>query len=313
MNFISTFLLLLGVIQYGYCYQDKTVYQCLVDKSYSSFAQLLKEANLDTMLAGKGPFTLLAPSNSAVASVDANFMSTLGRNSLLLKQVLRYHIVDAYEVIPSLTSQGTVMTSLGQPLDVAKTATGVVINNSTTVDPANADIVCNNGIIHEIDSVMVPPIFSTHNIAATMIERDDIFKDFFLYALLSNMTQLLESGEYTVFAPTDLAFGRYSHLSEIPRDPKSAFIYLEILKYHIVPGARYSYQLSDQQKLYTLHGSPITISLPGSDVNVDDAKVVEANIPASNGIIHAIDHVLYPADLLYALVQGTTSRPAFPG
>jgi len=124
--------------------------------------------------------------------------------------------------------------------------------------------------------------------------------------------KLIAVGEYTIFAPTDLAFGRFSTLNKITREtPNYRMIYYEVLKYHIVPGARYSYQLQDQQKLYTLHGAPITVTLPGQGVSIDGvANVVEANIPASNGVIHAIDHVLYPADLLQALINTTTPSPS---
>jgi len=55
-----------------------------------------------------------------------------------------------------------------------------------------SDIICNNGVIHTIDKVILPPVFSTNNIAATLILRDDIFKDVFMALLLNNLTHILE-------------------------------------------------------------------------------------------------------------------------
>ncbi|KAL4229924.1 hypothetical protein ACF0H5_010315 [Mactra antiquata] len=308
---VSTLCVLLSIAQLGHAFIDKDVYQCLVDQGFSSFALLLKTANLDTTLTGPGPYTVLAPTNAAIAQIDPNLLSTLNYNDMLMKQVLKYHIVNSYQITPSLVSDGTVLTSIGQPLTIERTPMGVVLNNASTMEPTKTDVICNNGIIHGIDSVMLPPIYSPFNLATVMVKRDDIFKNFFLYALIANLTHLVETAEYTIFAPTDLAFGRYSHLNDItPNTPNSAMIYLEVLKYHLVPGARYSYQLKDGQTLYTLHGSPITVHMPGNNTMVDSAKVVEANIGASNGVIHAIDHVLFPADLLQALIQpGTTMSP----
>lgn len=69
----------------------------------------------------------------------------------------------------------------------------ILLNNASTLVQGNGDIICNNGIVHIIDTVLVPPVFSTDNLAAVLLERDDIFKEFFMYALLSNFTKLIES------------------------------------------------------------------------------------------------------------------------
>ncbi|XP_060565289.1 periostin-like [Ruditapes philippinarum] len=296
-----TAILTLAFFRQANAFIDKNVYQCLVDYNLTSVAGLIRDAKLESTLTSStgGPFTIMAPTNAAVAAIDPDTMASVIKSSVLLQQIVKYHIINKYEVIPALISAGSVETMEGQSITVTSQPSGIRLNNASTVLKDNGDIICNNGIIHVIDTVLIPPVFSTHNLAAVLLERDDIFREFFLYALLSNFTHLIENGEYTLFAPTDLAFGRYSHLNDIHRDtPNAGKIYLEILKYHIVPGARMSNMLSDGQILYTLHGSPITIHLNNGGVKVDDANVVEANIPGSNGVIHAIDHVLFPADLL---------------
>lgn len=305
MNKILKVVFVLALFRTGEAYIDKNVYECLKDYNLTSLAQLIQETNLVTTLSGSGPFTVLAPTNNAVANIDPAIMVAGTRNKVLLAQIVRYHILSAYKVTPALINDGKENTIEGQPITISTDAGGVLINNVSRILGSSSDIICNNGIVHVIDTVLLPPVFSIDNLAAVMIQRDDIFKDFFMYVLLSDMLKLIETGEYTIFAPTDLAFGRYSHLNDIRQGtPNAASIYMEVLKYHMIPGSRTSQQLQDGQRLYSLHGSPVNITVNRNGVMVDAARVVEADIPASNGVIHAIDHVLFPPDLLTQLVQG---------
>ena len=68
---------------------------------------------------------------------------------------------------------------------------------------------------------------------------------------------------------------------------------VKILTYHVVPGAVMSTELKDGEEVTTVEGSEVKIEV-GRGVKVDDAKVVKADIKASNGIIHVIDKVILP-------------------
>lgn len=105
---------------------------------------------------------------------------------------------------------------------------------------------------------------------------------------------LAEEGPYTVFAPTDAAFaalpkGTLKNLLK----PENKGKLQEILKYHVISGAVTSKMIKPGQ-VETLEGSKITLKVKGKRVMVNNANVVQADMKASNGVIHAIDRVLMP-------------------
>ncbi|SLN61669.1 Immunogenic protein MPT70 precursor [Roseivivax jejudonensis] len=106
---------------------------------------------------------------------------------------------------------------------------------------------------------------------------------------------LTGEGPYTVFAPTDEAFEALPDgtvdelLMEENQDQLTS-----ILTYHVVPGAVMSADLSDGMEAETVEGSSVTVSIDGDTVMVGDATVTQADIEASNGVIHVIDTVLMP-------------------
>jgi uncharacterized surface protein with fasciclin (FAS1) repeats len=100
-------------------------------------------------------------------------------------------------------------------------------------------------------------------------------------------------GPFTVFAPTDEAFaalpkGTLENLLK----PENKDKLVKILTYHVVSGTVMSTDLK-AGKVVTVEGSPVTIRL-GKLVTVNDARVVKADIKASNGVIHVIDKVILP-------------------
>nr|WP_246246661.1 fasciclin domain-containing protein [Paenibacillus lemnae] len=101
------------------------------------------------------------------------------------------------------------------------------------------------------------------------------------------------NGPFTVFAPTDEAFtALLKQLNVTPEQLLERPDLKNILLYHVVPGKVLSTDLKDGMKVKTLEGSEVSIST--NPVMINDAKVVKADIPASNGVIHVIDKVLLP-------------------
>lgn len=99
-------------------------------------------------------------------------------------------------------------------------------------------------------------------------------------------------GPFTVFAPTDEAFAALPEgtvealLEDIPA-------LTAILTYHVVPGKVMSTDLTDGMMAETVNGASVTIGV-GDTVTVDGATVTQADIEASNGVIHVIDAVILP-------------------
>lgn len=105
-------------------------------------------------------------------------------------------------------------------------------------------------------------------------------------------------GPFTVFAPTDEAFAALPPgvLDELMK-PENREILVKILKYHVVPGEVGSSDLTSGE-VTTAEGSPINVAVDSTGgVTVNGANVVQADIPATNGVIHAIDRVIIPPDL----------------
>jgi len=103
---------------------------------------------------------------------------------------------------------------------------------------------------------------------------------------------LRTKGPYTVFAPTDDAFGRLApgELDALLKDTRKL---KTVLRYHVVEGKVVGKKVKPGY-LETLEGTPMVASLEGGNVSVNGAKVVQADIAASNGVIHAIDAVILP-------------------
>ncbi|MEJ2061655.1 MAG: fasciclin domain-containing protein [Gammaproteobacteria bacterium] len=99
-------------------------------------------------------------------------------------------------------------------------------------------------------------------------------------------------GPYTVFAPTDEAFAK------IPQDQLNALLadkeaLVKVLTYHVVPGKVTAAQVTSLSSAKTVQGQSIRIDT-SDGVRVDNARVVQTDIPASNGVIHVIDTVILP-------------------
>jgi uncharacterized surface protein with fasciclin (FAS1) repeats len=101
-------------------------------------------------------------------------------------------------------------------------------------------------------------------------------------------------GPFTVFAPTNEAFAALPEGTvENLLKPENKDQLTAVLTYHVVPGKVMSGDLSDGMTARTVQGGEVTIGTAGG-VTVDGANVVQADIEASNGVIHVIDAVILP-------------------
>ncbi len=103
-------------------------------------------------------------------------------------------------------------------------------------------------------------------------------------------------GPYTVFAPTDEAFAKLpAGTVDNLLKPENKDQLVAILTYHVVPGKVMSSDLTNKQlKAGTVEGSDLSINALSGGVSVDNAKVIQADIETSNGVIHVIDTVVIP-------------------
>ncbi|WP_405000946.1 fasciclin domain-containing protein [Halomonas sp.] len=102
-------------------------------------------------------------------------------------------------------------------------------------------------------------------------------------------------GPFTVFAPTDAAFGALPDGTVASLlEPENQEQLQAILTYHVVPGKVMAEDAMPADSATTVQGQDITITTMDGSVMIDDATVVQADIEASNGVIHVIDSVLMP-------------------
>ncbi|RZI85258.1 MAG: fasciclin domain-containing protein [Rubrivivax sp.] len=101
-------------------------------------------------------------------------------------------------------------------------------------------------------------------------------------------------GPVTVFAPTDDAFKAVpaATLDKLSKDQE---LLKSVLTYHVVPGSVKAASLNGNTPLATLNGAQLAVSKAGEFVTVDDGLVTQADLAASNGVVHVIDRVLMPA------------------
>jgi uncharacterized surface protein with fasciclin (FAS1) repeats len=134
--------------------QPKNVAEVIAsDPDLSTLEKLIKEAGLTQTLSGPGPFTVFAPNNAAFKAVPAKTMGELASDKALLTRVLTYHVVPA-KAMAADVKQGNVKSVNGANLGLAKAGNYVTVENAVVVRP---DLEATNGVVHVVDSVMLPP------------------------------------------------------------------------------------------------------------------------------------------------------------
>lgn len=134
----------------------------------------------------------------------------------------------------------------------------------------------------------------TGNTIAAVVSNDPNFSTLLSAVQAAGLTQTLSgSGPFTVFAPTNAAFAK------VPQDQLQALLndparLRAVLLYHVVPGRVTSAQVAGLSSARTVQGGTLNVSASGGTVRINDATVTQADVPASNGVIHVIDTVLLP-------------------
>ncbi|MFN7172538.1 MAG: fasciclin domain-containing protein [Fimbriimonadaceae bacterium] len=133
---------------------DRTIVEIAAgNENFTTLVSLVQAAGLAETLSGTGPFTVLAPTNAAFAKVPKEVLDMLAADRDLLRQVLLYHVVPGNVMAADLKA-GTVKTAQGEMVTVRLADGKVQFNNATVV---TADLKAKNGVIHVIDTVILPP------------------------------------------------------------------------------------------------------------------------------------------------------------
>ncbi len=261
--------------------------------NFKTLAAALEAADLIDALKGRGPFTVFAPTDEAFAKLPAGTVESLLKpeNKAKLQAILKYHVVSGSVMADKVTGLKFAETLNGQRIDIAVKGSNVMVDKARVT---KTDIACSNGVIHIIDSVIMP---QTNDIVEVADEAGS-FSTLLAAAKAAGLVDALKGeGPLTVFAPNDAAFAKLGPdaVNDLLK-PENKQKLADILKYHVVAGRIYSDQAIKAGKASTLQGTNITIAYKGDDVMINGAKVLSADLEASNGVIHVIDTVILPAN-----------------
>lgn len=121
--------------------------------NFTTLVTALKSAGLVDTLKGAGPFTVFAPTDEAFAKLPPGTLEGLLKDKAKLTAILTYHVVSGKVMASDVVKLSTAATVNGQSVKI-KTAGGTVMVDGAKV--VKTDIVCSNGVIHVIDSVILP-------------------------------------------------------------------------------------------------------------------------------------------------------------
>ena len=264
----------------------------LADERFSTLAAAIQAAGLVETLKGKGPFTVFAPTNDAFAKLPAGTVEDLLKpeNKDQLVKILTYHVIPGNFTSALLAPEKEVTTVEGGTLDVKYDGTTIMVNDASVIV---ADVATRNGVIHAIDSVILPP--------ADIVDTAVANGSFTTLAAALEAAGLIETlkgeGPFTVFAPTDEAFAKLpAGTVENLLKPENKDQLIKILTYHVVAGKVKAADVVLLTEAKTVQGFPVEIKSDMGKVYIDGAQVIAADVKASNGVIHVIDSVLIPAD-----------------
>jgi len=248
-------------------------------------------ADLAGALSGTGPFTVFAPTDAAftaaLAALSINKTALLARADL--PDILKYHVLNGKIMAADLVASQTPATLQGSMVMVEKSDTGVTFGGAKVT---TADVACDNGVIHIIDGVVLPPSMNLVQ-TAQATANFSVLVEAVVKAELA--VTLSGTGPFTVFAPTNAAFTAALENLKITKAELLARSDLaDILKYHALSGKIMSTDLQASQSPATLQGSTIAIMSGTSGVTFGGAKVTMADTACSNGVIHTIDTVVLP-------------------
>jgi transforming growth factor-beta-induced protein len=293
--------------------------------NFGTLVAAINAAGLTETLQGEGPFTVFAPTDEAFAKLPAGAVDALLKpeNKGALESILKYHVV-AGAVKAAEVKTGDVPSIEGSNLAVVAEGGTVKIGDATVT---TADLESGNGVVHVIDTVLIPPTVdvaallappaadttvaveaaATDTTAVAAAASGDIIETATAAGSFNTLATALDAaglvdtlkgpGPFTVFAPSDEAFAK------VPADvlagllkPENKAILEKVLTYHVVAG---KVMAADVQPgdVPTVEGQSIKVTVDGSTVKVNDATVVATDVEASNGVIHVIDSVLIPSDV----------------
>jgi uncharacterized surface protein with fasciclin (FAS1) repeats len=262
-------------------------------KMFNTLVAAVKAADLVSTLKSTGPFTVFAPTDAAFAKLPKGTVENLLKpeNKDILVKILTYHVVPGKVTASDVVKLNSAKTAEGQNISIMVKNGGVLLNNSTKV--IKTDIEATNGVIHVIDSVLMPP--TKKDIVDTAVSTN-MFNTLVAAVKAAGLVDTLKGdGPFTVLAPTDEAFAKLPKGTvENLLKPENKDMLVKILTYHVIPGEVKAADVVKLKKAKTVQGQDVKIQAKNGKVMINKSNVIKTDVEASNGVIHVIDTVLMP-------------------
>ena len=275
--------------------------------NFSTLLAALDAASLTSALADESSeFTVFAPTDAAFEAIGSNFLNTLLANPTVLADILKQHVlVGSVDSVTAMSLNGqSAETLLGNTLPVAINAE----TNMLSFGGANIivkDIMTTNGVIHVIDSVIISDVTlpQSTNTIADIASADGNFTTLLAALTATGLDTLVADPDntFSVFAPTDAAFAALGQdtINALLADTDTL---RDILLYHVFPDATVlsddavsiANSNSNSNKVEMANGDMAAISYVDSSLFINDSAITEANVTASNGVIHVLNKVIMP-------------------
>lgn len=288
---------------------DKTIAElAMSNPDLSMLVDIVVYLDLADTLMADGSLTVFAPTNQAFANALETLWITadeLMADKELLTNIIMHHVLTM-----KVTAQDAMNLNYGTLVETASGETirvrangSVMIDDATVID---ADMMASNGVVHVIDTVLLPPSFQEMN--GMMTDRgnmnivevamwNDMFTTLVAGIQAADFAEMLMmDGPYTVFAPTNEAFTAFleaNHMTAAELLADKATLQA-LLSYHVLAWFYTSWDVTwlDMKTMFaTANWASVEIDPAGK---VNWATITNADIYASNGIVHVIDHVLMP-------------------
>ncbi len=255
------------------------------DDNFETLARAVQTSGLVDTLSGPGPFTVFAPTDEAFALLPDGLLDSLDAGTL--STILQYHVIAGS--VPA--SQAVTLTAAdsveGSTIGLSVTGSDLFLNGLTKV--TSTDIEVDNGIIHVIDSVILPIDFPGDTAqAVSAYPRLSSLLEAATNADAAIIDTLTGTGPLTLFAPINSAFSGVDTTSNLT----------DVLLYHVLSGTA-----ADSTAVTGFVGTDVETASGDSvavvtgpaleDGQGNTRNLVSVDLRTSNGIIHAIDGILF--------------------
>jgi len=277
------------------------------NEDFETLTAAVVAAGLDGALSG-GSWTVFAPTDAAFAKLgldETNIADAFTKAELT--DILLYHVLTApVSSEEAKASQGDIVMGNGKIAGLKYFDGSLYLNDDSKV--VAADILASNGVIHVVDTVILPPWPRTADDSADMgsseaagsssivdiAVNDGRFNTLVAAVVAADLAGALSDGSWTVFAPTDAAFAKLGLDETNIADVFTKEELTDILLYHVLTAPVSSEEAKANQCDIVMGNGKIAglKYFYGSLYVNDDSKVIIQDILASNGVVHVVDTVI---------------------